>query len=129
MDVVEEEDVNPNTTIDLSHLLHLCEILNIINTHIHKTHHHLRLDKDQIHGLLNLINRTGILKDPSMVGVGMDGWMRVVIMDRITVVRKLMVGSLVREWLIFRGGCLGKGWQCIIDVRLREGVRMDIQKH
>lgn len=99
MDVVEEEDVNPNTTIDLSHLLHLCEILNIINTHIHKTHHHLRLDKVQIHGLLSPNNRIGILKDQDLsmaVGEGgMDGWMRVVIMDRTTVVRKLMAGSAV----------------------------------
>ena len=93
MDVVEEEDVNPNTTIDPFHLLHLCEIPNIINTHIHKTHHHLRLDKARIHGLLSPNNRIGILKDPSMVEVGMDGWMRVVIMDRIMVVRKLMAGS------------------------------------
>ena len=96
---MEEEDVNPNTTIDLSHLLHLCEILNIINTHIHKTHHHLRLGKAQIHGLLSPNNRIGILKDQDLsmaVGEGgMDGWMRVVIMDRTTVVRKLMAGSAV----------------------------------
>jgi hypothetical protein len=81
VDVVEEEDVNLNTTTDQSPLLHLCETLNTINTHIHKIHHHLlRLDnKDQIHGLLNLINRIGIRKDPSHmavkveVEVGMDG--------------------------------------------------------
>ena len=93
MDVVEEEDVNPNTTIDPSHLLHLCEIPNITNTHIHRTHHHLRLDKVQIHGLLSPNNRIGTRKDRSMVEVDTDGWMRVVIMDRITVVRKLMAGS------------------------------------